>query len=641
MGESSESAGAGPGVRAGRFPLLAAVAALLVFGTLAGVGVSYLPTNDGPRHLFAIHASQHLLDADTGWGRYFDAVTPTTSQGFGLLFGTLDRWLPWQMALRVSLGFMLVLWMGGAFAFVHTLHPARAWLGVALGAAAFQWTLYMGFLSFYIATALGLWILAFALGTRRASVEPRLFLALLIGVQALLHVAAAAVTGFVVAVALVGSASRGTRVAELGRVALVGLPAALVAVLVLLAGAGEHAVAAHEMPPPELGSAPWWVYGRCFVGGPAWRAWPLTLLAALALPLALLSPRPVDRALWMAGGTLALLVWWLPLHLPTWHFASVRLLPTAVCVMVALLPVERIRAPGLAHGVSAASLVFALASTGWAYDYNRELEARSADALSGLGIALRRDGPRLPINLDPALGHPPSQHGAMPFAVPLANLGHLYALDQGGTVPHNFAVNPTLHHLRFHTDAYDRYPPIPRALYDWAHSAQKAAEPDHRAAIVTEAASYGAFYQDVVFWGRPADIDLLEHRGYEVDWRQGGFGLAHFRGCSLHLEVDDPPDLASDAVLELGWYPLHQTARRIPLAGNARSRPPGLELEVSRVPCGALWLRVRQGPRGARQLAFRCEGADSQGRLLVPAMRETPRVRCQVETADVPTFAAS
>jgi hypothetical protein len=155
-------------------------------------------------------------------------------------------------------------------------------------------------------------------------------------------------------------------------------------------------------------------------------------------------------------------------------------------------------------------------------------------------------------------------------------------------VPHNFAVNPTLHHLRFHADAYDRYPPIPRELYAWAHSAQAVAEPDHRAAIVTDAASYGAFYQDVVFWGRPEDIDLLEHRGYEVDWRQGGFGLVHFRGCSLHLELDEPPELASDAVLELGWYPLLRTARRIPLAGSARSRQSGLELEVSRVPCGAL-----------------------------------------------------
>ena len=89
-------------------------------------------------------------------------------------------------------------------------------------------------------------------------------LAALIGVQAILHVAAAAVTGFVVAFALVGQARPGDRWAELARVVGVGLPALAVAAVVLLFGAGEHSVAPQDvatdglavmiLPPSERGT---------------------------------------------------------------------------------------------------------------------------------------------------------------------------------------------------------------------------------------------------------------------------------------------------------------------------------------------------------------------------------------------------
>lgn len=636
-----------PGERAGRGLLFGCFAALLVLSVVAGAGVSYLPTNDGPRHLFAIHAAAHLDDDTTGWGRYFASETPVTSHGFGVLFGPLDHWLPWQLALRASLALMLMLWVGGAFLFVYTLHPARAWLGLVLGAAAFQWTLYMGFFSFYIATAMGLFVLAFAIRqaerspenprlAARQQLEGHLLLGVLLGCQALLHVVAAALTGLVVAFLLIGCAPARSRLRAAFHVVCLGLPAGIVAAWVLLADIG----ASPADLPQDADSTPWWAYGRCLMGGPGWRAWPVTLLALLGLLLAPLSSRPVDRALWSAGGALALLAWLLPLHIPSWHFVSVRVLPGAACVLVALLPVERIRAPRLGAAVSASALLFALASTAWAYHYNRDLEARSADALSGLSRDLKRSGPRLPINLDPGLGRSPTRHGDMPYAVPLANLGHLYALDQGGTLPHNFAVIPTLHHLRLHVDAYRRYPAIPADLYAWAEAVYESSDATRRAAIVTDAARYGAFYEDVVIWGDARDIDLLAHRGYEIDWRQGGFALARFRGCVLRVEIEEPPPLAASAALEIGWYPLDATGRRVPLP-TRDPRKSSLQLEVSRAPCGAVWLRVTEGKRGAARTAFRCEGADSQDRLVVHSLVETPVVRCRVGSAPPALAAAS
>ena len=42
------------------------LALLLGISIVAVAGVEYLPTNDGPRHVFAIHAANHLAAPGTG-----------------------------------------------------------------------------------------------------------------------------------------------------------------------------------------------------------------------------------------------------------------------------------------------------------------------------------------------------------------------------------------------------------------------------------------------------------------------------------------------------------------------------------------------------------------------------------------------
>jgi hypothetical protein len=602
----------------------AVLAALLAISILAVAGVEYLPTNDGPRHVFAVHAAHHLDAPGRGWSTYFDSVTPLTSLGFGALFGPLDHWLTWRSALRLTLAALVVVWIAGAWLLARTLHRERAWLGIALGGAACQWTLYMGFFSFHAASGIGLLVLAVGLARPAWSRQRGLAIAALLLAQALCHVAAAAFTGSALLVLAIARAAPERRLRALVQVACIGLPAACVAFGTLASASLLVAQSESEGAAQTL-AAPLWTLGECFAGGPAWRAWPLTL-AALAAFGFLRSRRADDRGLLVAGGALLAAAALVPLHLPVWQFVSVRFLPLGIALLVATLPLERLR--GGARPVAAALCVlFALASGGWAVGHGRALAADAAEALAGLDAGVSRDGPRLPILLDTGLET--GADAAMPYAAPLANLAHLYAVEQGGVLPYNFAVNPAIHHLRLHDDAYRRYPPIPDGIFEWAHVVRDLPDEDPgslRAAVLTHAAGYGAFYQDVVLWGRPDDAELLLHRGYVADFRHGGLLIARFEGCPLRVRV---PDSALDGAVEIGWYPLDETARRVPLRRATRVDG-ALALELENGPCGAAWIRVTRGGRGSPH-ALPCRGVDAEGRLIVPSTRRTPDVRCDVE----------
>ena len=95
-----------------------------------------------------------------------------------------------------------LLWALGAFCFVRAVRPERSWLGLPLGAAALQWSLYMGFFSFYVATAFGLFILAYAFRSAPERARQSLWLAVLLWLQAIMHVLPAILTGLTVAALL-------------------------------------------------------------------------------------------------------------------------------------------------------------------------------------------------------------------------------------------------------------------------------------------------------------------------------------------------------------------------------------------------------------------------------------------------------
>ena len=597
--------------------------------------VDYLPTHDGPQHIFAVHAANHLDDATNGYGRYLELASPVTNHGFALLYAPFDRFLPWRLALRLALSLLVLLWAAGSFAFARAVHPARGWLGVALSAAAFQWSFYMGLFSFQAATGFGLLVLAFGFGVPRWDGRRRLLLGFLLLIQALLHVVPAIVTGGTLAILALFRADPRARLRELGRIALLGAPAA--AVVAALAWVGLATLGDFN----QEGATGWrseragfWTLAGCFVSGPAWRAWPLTLLA-LASPVVAFAARRAalraeDRALLAAGGLLLGAALALPLDLRAWDFFSVRFAPMAACTLLLALPFERLSPMRLRRAAAAALVGYAFAASAWAFAHHRELAARGEAALAGLDAPLSRSGPRLPIVLDPYLGRAVNDREAVvPYAVPLLNLGQLYAVAHGGLAPHSFVVNPYLHRVVLRDGARKAYPRVPDRLYAAELAQSRHAGDDAlRSAITNYVGAHGTGYQDVILWGRPEDADRLLRLGFHADWRRGGLLIARFEGCPLELRFPPGSGLKGHHVVEIGWLPAWHVTHRYAI-GGARREPDGwTSLPVRETPCGGVWMRFQDGQRA-------CEGADAQGRLRIDSTEATPVVECRVRSASL------
>ncbi len=632
-----------------------AAAAALGLVALAALGalwsVDYLPTHDGPQHIFTAHAANHLGDAARGYARFVEPRVPLTNHGFAVLFGPLDRWLPWRTATRLALSGLLLTWCLGAFWLARTVEPRRAWLGVLLAGGAFQWSLYMGLFSFHFATGFGLLVLAVALAPPPHSRARRGAVAGLLLAQALLHVASAALTGLVLAAVEIARAGPGARARGLSRAVALGAPAALLALALAGAGlgaqleAGGTAGAAGETAVDwSAERPPLWTLAGCFFAGPAWRAWPPTL-AALAAPLAagLLawrqrSARPLrreDAALLASGTALLLAALLAPLHLQGWDFFSVRFVPLGVTCLLLAWPLERLPR-GARGGLAAGLLAFALASTAWAWSHNCDLATRASDALAGLDAGLVRDGPRLPIVLDPYLGRSFADGDApVPYAVPLLNLGQLYATEQGGFPPYTFALTWQLHPVVWRADARETYPQVVDRRYALELARRRALgggpdDPALREAMTTFLAGVGTHYQDVILWGRPEDADLLERLGFVADYRRGGLLIARYGGCPLTLRFPADASPPAPVGVELGWLPAWHVTHRYHLdPGDARFRDASgdLRFPLEKPPCGGAWLRLVGGGDGD----LRCEGSDAEGRLLVPAPRSTPVIDCRVD----------
>jgi hypothetical protein len=640
MAEQGEDTprGAPAGARRSERAALAAEL-LLALGLLAALWcVDYLPTHDGPQHVFAAHAAQHLDDPGPGYGRFLERGAPVTNLGFSTLFGALERRLPWRPALALALGAQLLVWCTGAFALACAMAPGRAWLGVALSAAALQWSLYMGLFSFHLACGLGLAAVALGAAAPRWSARRSLALAALLLAQAACHVVPAIATGFVLAALALALAAPGERARALARVAAIGAPAATVAVALARVGLAtlgdlHQGTGASSAPGP----APWWAIAKCLTSGPAWRAWPLTLLA-LAAPLVALARRPArlrraDLALLVAGAALLAAAVALPLHIRAWDFFSVRLLPLGVGCLVVTLPFDRL-APAPRRAAAAAIALFAAASTGWAAHHHRTLAARAADALAGLDAPLARRGPRLPIVLDPYLGRPYDNALAdVPYAVPLANLGALYAVAHGGVPPYGFYLNPHIHEIVLRDAVRASYPRVPDRLYasDLARP-ERAGDTDMRRAVVAWAAGHGAAYEDVILLGRPDDVDWLLSLGFTADFRRGGLAVARFEGCPVTLTFPPGGAARGRTVVEIGWSPAWHATRRYAVGGGRTDADGTVRLALRETPCGAMWLRLDDDGRV-------CEGSDAQGRLLVASTRETPVVACRARRAAGPPTA--
>lgn len=624
----------------GRLPACDVIAAVAV-GLLALVVVNivpYVPTHDGPQHILNAHILNHYGDERYAYADYFRPATPVSSLGFLLLFAPLEDWLDWRIATRVLVSFMVLAWCSGAFALVRVLNRQRSLLGVAMFVLAFQWSLYMGFFSFLIATTFGLMTIALSLrwGSWTASRRGVLCAALL--AQSLFHVFAAQITAVVLLCLVLVRSPWRRWPRELALLALMGAPTALVAAFA--AGwIGSDVIA----PSHDTGFSNDTVWERvlflraAFVGGPWWRAAPV--IAAMSLGAATGLRRWIrktssaeERALLAAGLLLVLASLALPLHVPSWQFLSPRFLPLAAAVLIALVPLEALRTQTQRAAATIGVTAFTVASIVWAGGFHRDVDRSTRAAMAGLDQPIARRGPRLPIVLDAQ-----SDWRTAPFAFyePLLNLGALYAVQQGGIVPYAFTSLPQVHPFVWSEQGKQLFPPAPsRNPYAraWQDAVRKGDDHDLDV-VVTRLAAFGARYADVILHSAGDEADRFIRRGYVADYRDGPLSIMRFEGCPTSVAVASPQAIPAAVLVEYGWMPVQELSW---MAGVAPGTPPAngwLATAQIPTPCGDVWMRVfvdadRSGTltRGDHVCAI----ADSTGKMIVTLDRSKPVVTCGV-----------
>jgi hypothetical protein len=599
--------------------VLAVATVLSVVLAIAVAWVDYLPTNDGPQHIFSAYLQDHLDDTGQGWNRYLDRGALITGSGFDHLLTVLDRILSWRSAFRLAVTGLALAWAWSVLALGASLGSRGRWLGLLGFATSLQWLFYMGLFSYYLATALGFLVLALAFRFGLHGRLPRALIAALLALQTIVHVVPAALTGLTLIVYAWLSSARDAKPRVLLGTVLVGTPAALIAAMALsLTSGGEHLNHySLSLPFPRQVM----LLGRAFVSGPAWRAWPVTLLAlGTAVVVMVRWRRHSDarvRTLALAGlGQLALSLG-THLHIEGWEYFNVRFIPNAIIFLALLAPVDWLtpRRPAPARTAAAILVVFSLASMAWGWQHHRFLRRQHADLLAGLEAPLRRRGPRLPLVIEPPPGEPADDwERAIPFVTTNLHVDTLFALQQGGVPAYLFAGAGAVHALTWqHPPDGLAMPPRPGRGNEWRLWEPGArADPSQRARALAHMLSYGPAYEDVIIFGLPEDRVVLRERGFVLDFERGNVTIARFVGCPARVRIEPPAGGLPPTLLLAGWWPDRRPTFSTTLAARASNE--AILVAIPQGPCGQIWIRVLFDMDGDGKLSpgdRTCRGSDA------------------------------
>ncbi len=629
---SSEAAG-----RDRLLTLILTLSGLLSLGLIGALlAVDYLPTHDGPQHVFLGFLERHIGDAGRGWDGVFERAPQATSMGFTVLFSAFEAAMSWRAALSASLIVIAMVWAWAFMALCTAAHHKRAMLGVLGFACTLQWALYMGFFSFVLSTAVGFAALALALAEQRWTPVRRLAIGALVTIQAVAHLFPAQQVGLMLLLLVAfRKAPAKTKLREVALLTLMGLPALLITALVL--SARTTPIAASQWLPIADRVR---LFGATFVSGPVWRAWAPVLLATGGIGLTVRayfkgSARRDDMAMatFSAGSFLAVLV--CPLDLKDWEFFSPRLLPLGTMMGICALPVERLELPKRRAMLVGAAVLGAL-SLLWARGYHRELGERCSAALAGLDVPLIRSGPRLVAVLDPFAGPPAGVYesawrsATVPFVTPLWNLGKLYAVAHGGVTPMTFTSRPRLLPFVMSQEARRAFPqvPDPIEMYD----PRILNNPASRRALMDWLGEMGTRFEDFVLYGSPADGDVLVERGYAVDFRKGGLMLGHFEGCPVEIVIPTKVPFEAPLVIQYSWDRRRPPVTEFMIPPGAPTKDGGYAVSPRASLCGRMFYRVALDLDGSNTPTARdrhCADAGPTGFIAVDASRAKGPLRLE------------
>lgn len=560
-----------------------------------------VPTMDGFHHVLHGVIVNHYDDASRGYSDFLEPGAPITSLGFGWLFGPLEPLLGWRRAYMAALTTIALGWSWAVRALVHAIAGRRTPLGVVGFCFAFAWPLYMGFLPFCVSGAIG--VCAMALAASRVERRLSFYVGLggLILLSALAHVFPAVICGVSALALSMASVENPRREACL--VGLVGIPSALIALLVL--GTGTENIASQGATTNALFWQPWGArlgdLGATSVGGPTWRWLPLVAGALAGAAIALRRRERISRVTGVLACALLTFGLVAPLHMTAWEYLAPRTLLFALALGIAalarVLPATRDRT------VLTISAGLALGSVAWAQTHNAALNQSVQGVLTGLDEERSRSGWRLPIVFDVYGGIDPD---VVAYAKPLTNIAFVFAVEEGGMIPYLFASSPGIHPMVFREGL--RGIEVPDRSYYNALTNPDWADPRSLDALRTSLLSTASGYQDAILIGDPGSYELVETRGFRFDHQSPTTAVIRYEGCRFDVELE--AERASEGLLQWGWFPLEDEAGRTELALRAS----GVLETSAQLPCGNAWLRlaVRAGDQ-----TFVCHGAAPDGRLVL------------------------
>lgn len=620
-------------------PLFLTVATLVVLGLVGSLWtVGYLPTHDGPHHIYSGFLENHLDRMPEPFRDLWHRNPQLTSHGFRLLFVPFERVLGWKDATRLTLSVWTVVWSVGAILLVASLDRRRRWLALLALPGALGWAFYAGLFSFVAATGLGFVILAATVRVRRWGAVFCAILSAALFLQASVHLFAAEALGVILACLVIARSRPGERLRRLTQLALIGLPAGAVAAVVsfdLYGGAPLTQAWTWLGARGQLEMA-----ARASLAGPWWRCYPPVIVALVGVTSAFLRWRRLhldERAVAAAAGLFAACSLLLPFTLPGWEALTPRFSINAVVLGLALVPVERLGARMGRGLLPAIAILFSAANLVWTAHFHRALDRGFSPIARAMSEELPRTGFRLFVPLRSLLSESPRNDTPWVEGVGFArNCAPLFAMAQGGqAITFNGVVG--IHTFTLRADP-DLVPEVPRS--DWLEAVDRIRRPvstpdeagasrELARAFATRVAERATAFEDLILFGPRDERTPILARGFVADYDSELVSISRFEGCPLSLQL--PPEWGRFApvLVEYGWAPLSAPHWRTTLQASPAA---GRLVPLPDAPCGPLWVRVVHDLDRSSVLSpgdELCRGADTTGLLHLVGTSETRVVPCR------------